>query len=94
MSKSLGNSVEPNEICEKWGADLLRLWVASVEYQADVKMSERVMTQLSEAYRKSATHSASLSAISTTSIPQRIPFQTTSSKKWMVGCSNAPPTLH
>src|SRR5262249_7258211 len=52
MSKSLGNSIEPKEICEKWGADMLRLWVASVEYQADVKMSERVMTQLSEAYRK------------------------------------------
>jgi len=52
MSKSLGNVITPNEICEKWGADLLRLWVASVEYQADVKMSERVMTQLSEAYRK------------------------------------------
>jgi isoleucyl-tRNA synthetase len=52
MSKSLGNSIEPKEICEKWGADLLRLWVASVEYQADVKMSERGMTQLSEAYRK------------------------------------------
>jgi isoleucyl-tRNA synthetase len=52
MSKSLGNVVEPAEICEKWGADLLRLWVGSQEYQADVKMSERVMTQLSEAYRK------------------------------------------
>jgi isoleucyl-tRNA synthetase len=52
MSKSLGNAISPNEICERWGADLLRLWVASVEYQADVKMSERVMTQLSEAYRK------------------------------------------
>jgi isoleucyl-tRNA synthetase len=52
MSKSLGNIVLPTEICEKWGADLLRLWVASQEYQADVKMSERVMTQLSEAYRK------------------------------------------
>ena len=52
MSKSLGNSLEPTEISEKWGADLLRLWVASVEYQADVKMSDRVMTQLSEAYRK------------------------------------------
>jgi isoleucyl-tRNA synthetase len=52
MSKSLGNSIEPKEICEKWGADMLRLWVASVEYQADVKMSDRVMTQLSEAYRK------------------------------------------
>jgi len=52
MSKSLGNVVLPSEICEKWGADLLRLWVASQEYQADVKMSERVMVQLSEAYRK------------------------------------------
>jgi isoleucyl-tRNA synthetase len=52
MSKSLGNIILPGEICEKWGADLLRLWVASQEYQADVKMSERVMTQLSEAYRK------------------------------------------
>src|SRR6202030_1344959 len=52
MSKSLGNALYPNEIVERWGADLLRLWVASVEYQADVKMSERVMTQLSEPYRK------------------------------------------
>jgi isoleucyl-tRNA synthetase len=52
MSKSLGNVVLPSDICEKWGADLLRLWVASQEYQADVKMSDRVMTQLSEAYRK------------------------------------------
>ena len=52
MSKSLGNAIEPAEICGKWGADLLRLWVASQEYQADVKMSDRVMTQLSEAYRK------------------------------------------
>ena len=52
MSKSLGNSIEPAEISNKWGADLLRLWVTSVEYQADVKMSERVMIQLSEAYRK------------------------------------------
>jgi len=56
MSKSLGNALYPIEICEKWGADLLRLWVGSVEYQADVKMSERVMTQLSEAYRKIRKH--------------------------------------
>ncbi|HEV2521136.1 MAG TPA: isoleucine--tRNA ligase [Candidatus Acidoferrales bacterium] len=52
MSKSLGNVVLPTEICEKWGADLLRLWVASQEYTADVRMSDNVMTQLSEAYRK------------------------------------------
>jgi isoleucyl-tRNA synthetase len=52
MSKSLGNTVLPSEVCEKWGADLLRLWVASQDYQGDVRMSDNVMTQLSEAYRK------------------------------------------
>ena len=52
MSKSLGNTVLPTEVCEKWGADLLRLWVASQDYTADVRMSDNVMTQLSEAYRK------------------------------------------
>jgi isoleucyl-tRNA synthetase len=52
MSKSLGNIVLPTEVCDKWGADLLRLWVASQDYTADVRMSDNVMTQLSEAYRK------------------------------------------
>jgi isoleucyl-tRNA synthetase len=52
MSKSLGNVVLPREICEKWGADLLRLWVTSQDYRADIRMSDGVMTQLSEAYRK------------------------------------------
>ena len=52
MSKSLGNAMYPNEICEKWGADLLRVWVASQDYTADMRMSEAMMTQLSEAYRK------------------------------------------
>jgi isoleucyl-tRNA synthetase len=52
MSKSLGNVVLPSDVCEKWGADLLRLWVASQDYTADVRMSDNVMAQLSEAYRK------------------------------------------
>ena len=52
MSKSLGNTMYPNEICEKWGADLLRVWVASQDYTADMRMSEKMMTQLAEAYRK------------------------------------------
>jgi isoleucyl-tRNA synthetase len=52
MSKSLGNAMYPNEICEKWGADLLRVWVASQDYTADMRMSEATMTQLAEAYRK------------------------------------------
>jgi isoleucyl-tRNA synthetase len=52
MSKSLGNVILPTEICEKWGADLLRLWVASQDYHSDVRMSANVMTQLSDAYFK------------------------------------------
>jgi isoleucyl-tRNA synthetase len=52
MSKSLGNAMYPNEICEKWGADLLRTWVASQDYTADMRMSEAMMRQLAEAYRK------------------------------------------
>jgi isoleucyl-tRNA synthetase len=52
MSKSLGNAMYPNEICEKWGADLLRIWVSSQDYTADVRLSEAMMQQLAEAYRK------------------------------------------
>ncbi len=52
MSKSLGNVILPREICDKWGADLLRLWVVAQDYQGDLRMSERLMTQLAEAYRK------------------------------------------
>ncbi len=51
MSKSLGNAMEPNEINAKWGADLLRVWVASQDYTSDVRLSEAMMQQLAEAYR-------------------------------------------
>ncbi len=52
MSKSLGNAMYPKEICEKWGADLLRVWVASQDYTTDMRMSDAMMVQLAEAYRK------------------------------------------
>jgi isoleucyl-tRNA synthetase len=52
MSKSLGNALYPKEISEKWGADLLRLWVVSQDYTADMRNSPAMMNQLSEAYRK------------------------------------------
>jgi isoleucyl-tRNA synthetase len=52
MSKSLGNVMVPSEIVQKWGADLLRIWVVSQDYTADVRLSEAMMTQLAEAYRK------------------------------------------
>jgi isoleucyl-tRNA synthetase len=52
MSKSLGNIILPNDICNKWGADLLRLWVCSQDYTTEMRMTDRVMTQLAEGYRK------------------------------------------
>jgi isoleucyl-tRNA synthetase len=52
MSKSIGNTIEPQEIIGKSGADLLRLWVASVDFTEDVKLSDLILDRLSEAYRK------------------------------------------
>lgn len=52
MSKSLGNGILPSEIVEKYGADILRLWVASSDYHADIRISNDILKQLSEMYRK------------------------------------------
>lgn len=52
MSKSLGNVVEPQKIMEQYGADIFRYWVASVEYQSDVKIGDDVLKQVADAYRK------------------------------------------
>jgi len=52
MSKSLGNGIEPDEVIRKGGADLLRLWSASVPFFEDVRLSDTILTRLTEAYRK------------------------------------------
>jgi isoleucyl-tRNA synthetase len=52
MSKSIGNIIEPNTIVKKYGAEVLRLWVASQEFTEDVRISETILARLSEAYRK------------------------------------------
>lgn len=52
MSKSLGNVVVPQEVIDKLGADILRLWVASVDYQSDVRISDAILSQIAEVYRK------------------------------------------
>lgn len=52
MSKSIGNTIEPEEIVNQYGADILRLWVASSDYHADIRISKDILKQLSEAYRK------------------------------------------
>lgn len=52
MSKSLGNVVDPNKVTSTLGADILRLWVASIDYTADVRISDDLLKQTSELYRK------------------------------------------
>jgi len=52
MSKSLGNVVVPEKVMKQLGADILRLWVASVDYQADVRVSDAILKQVAEVYRK------------------------------------------
>lgn len=52
MSKSLGNVIAPQEIIKDFGADILRLWVASCDYSDDVRLSPEILSRLIEAYRK------------------------------------------
>ena len=52
MHKSLGNGVDPSEITEQYGADILRLWVASSDYHADIRISKDIIKQLTDTYKK------------------------------------------
>ncbi len=52
MHKSLGNGIAPEEVTDKFGADILRLWVASSDYHSDIRISNDILKQLSEVYRK------------------------------------------
>ncbi|MDY6905873.1 MAG: isoleucine--tRNA ligase [Thermodesulfobacteriota bacterium] len=52
MSKSLGNVIAPKEIINKYGAEILRLWVAASDYREDIRISDNIIKQLSDAYKK------------------------------------------
>jgi isoleucyl-tRNA synthetase len=52
MSKSLGNVVAPEEVIERHGAEILRLWVSASDYRDDIRISENILKQLSDAYRR------------------------------------------
>ncbi|MEG0366945.1 MAG: isoleucine--tRNA ligase, partial [Coprobacillus sp.] len=52
MSKSLGNTVDPIKLVNQYGADIVRLWATSVAYQSDVRISDDLMKQVAENYRK------------------------------------------
>jgi len=52
MSKSKGNVVAPQKIINQMGADILRLWIASADYSADIRISDEIIKQLAESYRR------------------------------------------
>jgi isoleucyl-tRNA synthetase len=52
MSKSKGNVITPDQVIERYGAEILRLWVAAEDYRDDIKISEEILKRLTEAYRK------------------------------------------
>jgi isoleucyl-tRNA synthetase len=52
MSKSLGNVIAPKEVINKYGAEILRMWVAASDYRDDVRISEKILKQLTDAYRR------------------------------------------
>ncbi len=52
MHKSLGNSVDPEDVCNKFGADILRLWVSFSDYQGDVRISDEILQGPIDTYRK------------------------------------------
>jgi isoleucyl-tRNA synthetase len=52
MSKSVGNTVAPDDVIAKHGAEVLRLWAAGEDYTADIRLSDEILAQLAEAYRR------------------------------------------
>lgn len=52
MSKSKGNGIDPIKIADVYGSDILRMWAATIDYQQDVRISENVIVQVAEVYRK------------------------------------------
>lgn len=52
MSKSLGNVIAPKEVIDRYGAEILRLWVTATDYREDIRISENILKQLSDAYRR------------------------------------------
>ena len=86
MSKSLGIGVEPEEVISKFGADVLRLWVSSVDFVEDVRLSDTILKRLSEAYASFAIRfSKTCSAISTILIRTPTPSPAMSSWKSISG---------
>lgn len=80
MSKSVGNVIVPQDVIKQYGADIIRLWTASSDYKADIRISPKILKQLAEVYRKSVT--PSVTSWATPTISTTKPMQFRSTKCW------------
>jgi hypothetical protein len=87
MSKSTGNVIAPEEVINKLGADVLRLWVAAEDYRDDVKISDEILKRLADATFGSEILTAFFSATSLTSTRRKIALPIESSMNWTGGPS-------
>ena len=89
MSKSLGNSIEPQEIIKASGADILRLWVSMSDFTQEIRLGKEVLARSVEAYRKIRNTLRYLLANLTTSIRRSIDCRSIASRKSTVTSSDA-----
>ena len=85
MSKSLGNVIAPGDVINKYGADVLRLWVSSADYRGDISISENILEQMVEVYRRIRNTVRFLLANTSDFSPEkdRVPFeQMTALDRW------------
>lgn len=80
MSKSLGNVIAPSEINDKYGAEILRLWVASSDYTGEISLGEKILKELLTLIAASETRSASCLPTPATSTSRKMPSLL---KKWL-----------
>ena len=85
MSKSLGNVIDPVDVCKQYGADILRLWVSSSDYKTDIRISNEGFKQLSESYRKIRNTARFLLETSMISIPASIAWPMPRWRNWIAG---------
>nr|WP_113865445.1 isoleucine--tRNA ligase [Brenneria salicis]NMN90488.1 isoleucyl-tRNA synthetase [Brenneria salicis ATCC 15712 = DSM 30166]RBP64815.1 isoleucyl-tRNA synthetase [Brenneria salicis ATCC 15712 = DSM 30166]RLM31542.1 isoleucine--tRNA ligase [Brenneria salicis ATCC 15712 = DSM 30166] len=92
MSKSIGNTVSPQDVMDKLGADILRLWIGSTDYSGEIAVSEEILKRSADAYRRIRNTARFLLANLNGFEPQRDsvkPEEMVVLDRWAVGCAKA-----
>ncbi len=92
MSKSVGNTISPQNVIDKLGADVLRLWVASTDYRGEIAVSDEILQRTADAYRRIRNTARFLLANLTGFDPLQhsvVPAEMVALDRWAVGCAQA-----